>query len=83
MCLVILVFISLSRLSVLSCYVVMSNQQEHTDVMFIKVDQEKDVLFAIPAANIPIYIWYCTKTFENEYISKIISVIYTWSSTSG
>ena len=38
----------------------MSKHQGHTYVMLIKVDQEKDVSFAIPAANIPIYSWYCT-----------------------
>ena len=45
----------------------MSNHQEHTDVMFIKVDQENDVSFAVglPVANIPIYIWHCTfRTFK-------------------
>ena len=71
MCLVILVFISLSRISVLSCYVVMSNQQEHTDVMFIKVDQEKDVSFAIPAANIHIYICIVLKLLKMNTFQKI------------
>ena len=37
--------------------------------MFINVDQvtsEKDVSFAVPAANIPIYIWYCIpRTFQS------------------
>ena len=37
--------------------------------MFINVDQvtsEKDVSFAVPAATIPIYIWYCTPhTFQS------------------
>ena len=65
MCLIILVFIPKSRIDVLSCQVVLSKHQGHTYVMLIKVDQEKDVSFAIPPAIIPIYSWYCTpQTFK-------------------
>ena len=56
----------------LPCYVVRSNHQEHTYVMFIKVDQvtnKKDVSFVVTEANTPIYIWYCTpRTIPSQMI---------------
>ena len=48
------------------------NHQEHTDVMFIKVDQEKDVSFEVPVANVPIYICHCTpRTFKINAIPVV------------